>query len=584
MNNHFDIHIDRYWNTATIMLNHVLVPQYSPLARCATAPVEAWIQDLPTMLFREVNSDYTLRVSCHPYLCYFLKSLFKNEPMCKDVQTYSEQQSFSTASRLSWAKEAASELKYSMPRRTPIVVTAEYALQANIHSNSQLASIDASLFSFTSGKSGNVHLIQSVKELCNFSQAARREIAYCITDDEIYVNMQQCMPVVFGRIEDFPIFLTDYYDYSFDRPYLLSTHSELLARCNNRPIPFSTRAKVEMIMKDTPSVLLTVPRRVELGNIVNYKLESFPDTNLRIESLTPGIVSSKGGQIFASTVGKTMLQVYGGKHELVAEGEIEVFAVNRVNSIRLSTTTNETIYLQGSTISITASFTPANAENLHLAKWSVSNPKILTQVGHGVFEAVGFGSCRITLSVEKISAYIDISILQQATDIHLPSAINLKVNAVPFRLNGQLIPAGAACKDIACRVIDTSIASWDSSSNRITPISEGTTKLEVTLTNAQNSIVQRKYCDVNILPSQTIVTPEPSMAFLCLCCFFALLTSANTMLPFALSLLMGCACWHLFHIFKGSSLGNVWKLKKLDFLIALISIVISITSLLLYYL
>ena len=119
MNNHFDIHIDRYWNTATIMLNHALVPQYSPLARCATAPVEAWILDLPTMLFREVNSDYTLRVSCHPYLGYFLKSLFKNEPMCKDVQTYSEQQFFSTASRLSWAKEAASELKFTATPSMP---------------------------------------------------------------------------------------------------------------------------------------------------------------------------------------------------------------------------------------------------------------------------------------------------------------------------------------------------------------------------------------------------------------------------------------------------------------------------------
>ncbi len=584
MKNHFDIHIDRYWNTATVMLDHVLVPQYSPLARCATAPVETWIQDLPTMLFREVNSDYTLRIFCHPYLRYFLKSLFEKEPMCKDVQTYSEQQTFSTASRLSWAKEAASELKYIMPKRAPIVITAEYTLQANIHSLSQLAAMDTSLFSFTSGKSGTVHLIQSIKELCNFSHATLREIAYCITDDEINVNMQQRMPVVFGRIEDFPQFLKDYYDYSFDRPYLLSAHSELLARCSNNLIPFSTRAKIDMIMKDTPSVQLTVPGRVELGNIVNYKIESFPNANLQIESVTPGIVSSKGGKIVASTVGKTMLQVYGGRHELVAEREIEVFAVNRVTSIRLSTVTNETTFLQGCTIIINASFTPANAENLHLAKWSVSNPKVLSLVGSGVFDAVGFGSCRITLSVERASAYIDISVLQQATDIHLPVVINLKVNATPFKLTGQLLPAGAACKDIVCRVIDPSIAGWNSGSKSVSPVSEGTTKLEVTLTNAQNRVVQRKFCVVNVLPSKTVVTPEPSMAFLGLCAFFVLLTIGNAMLPFSLSLLVGCAGWHLFHIFKGSSLQQVWKLRKMDLSIALISAVIAVISLLIYYL
>lgn len=583
MKNHFDVIIDRYWNTATVMLNQVPVPQYSPLARCATSPVEAWIQDLPAMLHREVNSEYTLRISCHPYLCHFLKSFFEKEPMCKDIQTCSEQQSFSTASRLSWAQEAASELKYILPKQTPIAITAEYTLQATIHNSPHFSKIDSSLFYFTSGNNGSVHLIQSIKELLPYTQANPKEIAYCITDDDIYVNMHQYMPVVFGRIEDFPRFLTDYYDYSFCRPYLLSIHAELLKQCNGKTVSFFTRAKIDMIMKDNPSVQLTVPRRVELGNVVNYKVVSFPSTNLQIESVTPGIVSSKGVDMVASAVGKTTLQVYGSRHELLAESEIEVYAVRRVTSIRLSTLNNETTFLQGSTISISTSFNPANAENLQYAKWSVSNPQVLTQVGSGTFEAVGFGFCRITLSVEKVSAYIDISILQQATDIQLPTVIDLKVNAAPFKLTGQLVPSGAACKDIVCRVIDTSVAIWNSGNKSVCPVSEGSTKLEIALTNAQDKIIHRKYCDVNILPSETIITPDPSMAFLCLCAFFVLLTIGNALLPLSLTLLMGCACWHLYHILKGSSLRQVWMLRRWDLLIASCSVAIASISLLVYY-
>lgn len=536
MANQFDIHIDPYWGTAAVRLDGRPIGQYSPLALIAQTPIEKWIRDLSRLLYQEVNGRYGLKVVCHPFLTLILHGIFSVEPGCLQFQCDAYRENYTSAQRLTWASEAAVALGCSLPIRKHLRIACDAAFRRALSGleHVQLCS---------PGEPGAVVIVTSDTQVANSAATGGfTGVLCCVEEGAVSAVLKGSSILLRLPVGKLASTMEQALDLLERKRYLLECYSAMSGSIGTPNVPFQVSARVRMLVQDHPCAKLKLQARVETGTQIPYSVEEFPLSNLYLQPVDTAVAICSGSRYYAGRVGTTRMRLLSAQGILLDEQPLEVYHVVRVASVTLDLG-GQTMFLQGMQINIRAVFRPSNAQNTLLAVWSVSDPKVLKVLGNGRFLAVGYGVCKVTVTVEGVSGSVELDIRRQASDISLPAAVRIKVTSSGVQIKSQLLPANAACGRVEGRILDPSVARWDSQSKTILPVSEGCTELEVCLYDAAGQQVKSRRCSVEILPQKTVSNPNPS-AVIALLLLFLFLSSYDAVLrTVCTDGLLLCACW-----------------------------------------
>lgn len=530
--NRFELTIDPCWSTGNISLNGSPVYVLSPLSRCTISPLFDWIQDLPRLLYQEVNGVYRLRAHCGSLAAAALRGVFSGEADCAELVCEEQTERYTTKQRAVWAEEAAGAMGCTLPEKPCLTISAGAPLTPALR---QALTRPEIRILPPGDRSGDLLIIRGDDEFHT------RALCYLADEGPLRGERLNGRLIFRGSENHFPDFVSAYLDLMYLRPWLLDCCTVLEA--NLKGVDFLNRAKTAMLRQDCPVVRLTAPDRTESGVPFSYHVEEFPPSSLRLQAEPAGILGARKDRLVGLAPGKARLTLWSEQGEPLASHEIEVYRVRRVTDVTLAPEGGSRELLTGERIRILPSFVPADAENIALAQWSVSPPAALRAWGNGVFEAVNSGPCTVTVTVEGVSRGIDLTVYPQASDLRLQDRIRLKVGGGGEQPQGDLLPSGAACRKLVWRSLNPAVANWDSAAGRIVPVAEGTTSLEAAIQDAQGRTLAVRSCEVEVLPEKEIVTPKASHALLVLSWFFWVVSLIGPALPVACWVLAGCGLW-----------------------------------------
>ena len=535
MRHQFNLKIDPILGTGHILLNSQAIFSQSQLQVCSTQNFFDWYKDLPELMFAEVNDNYSVCVECLEIQYDLLRAVFSSAKECKSLKHVSIKPKYSAEQRFSWLAEAASKINFTLPEIPQFSVQAVYSdipYDRSIidalptfyrkHHRKNLSKVNVWLV--TQNSSGSIPK----------SKLTDNDIILCDTTSNNESQILQ-VPILCQEKSKWCATIAIWIDQMIFLPYLLYCQESLFKK--KAGFSFEVESRIHMLTRDEPYVMLTLPSRIESGTTCPIVLNEFPPTDLSLRISDPNLIIQKNDQLLAKKPGHATVAVISETGQVLHEKDLDVYFVNRVTSISLTSGKGNTI-LAGDSFTIQSDCRPLGAENLSKAVWSVSPANALKNIGGGQFSALVPGNCIVTLTVEKVSQSIPLTIVPLSTDIRLPAEIRFKVNAVPHRVSAVLLPNGSACKEIRCSVADGNIAQWNPNTKSVVPISEGTTKLEAFAIGPSGNVLFSKSCPITILPEKDIITPPTLLTIAISCAILALLTGNTPFFPFAM---LGCA-------------------------------------------
>lgn len=538
MKHEFFIQINPITGTAHYQLNQQPLSSKSQLRRCATEHFLRWYQELPELLYSEINDDYTVKVECLPLEYVLLSAVFYKIPECHGLSFVSIKEPYPMEQRYTWLKEVLATLSFN-PSKIPVFSLLEDG--ASSTPSAFLTTIYQALPTlwkkqciFTPSQVNIWVLHQTsgitVDEVLRLSSVTPYDLILCETSATPSVELKK-IPVLSLPRQKFTEFLMQWVNIMVLAPYLVSCQSQLERL--NKAADFSTNARIQMLTRREPVVQLNIPSRMERQTFVPLDLEEFPLSSLSLKVSDPSVVTQKGDKLYALKDGDVVIEIISSSGTTLQSKKLQVFSVNRVTSIALSSPNGNHV-LVGDTFSVHASYTPANAVNLSKAIWTASPDGILRHNGNGQFTAIKAGICDVRLTIEQVSQELALQVLPLPTDLTLPAEVKLKYNHPPVIFHASFVPSSSACKDIRVSMLDASVAQWDPVNKCIIPIKEGTTKLEISVLDTNDHVILKKECPVIVLPEQDIITPSITLSLSLACILLACLTYPNLLCFIAL--------------------------------------------------
>ncbi len=528
MKHEFFIQINPITGTAYYQLNQQPLSSKSQLRQCATEHFFHWYQKLPELLYSEINDDYAVKVECLPLEYFLLSAVFHKIPECYGLSFISIKEPYPIEQRYTWLKEVSSTLSFN-PSKIPNFSLLEDEISST--PSAFLTTIYQTLPTlwknqciFTSSQVNIWVLHQTsgitVDEVLTLSSVTPHDLILYETSATPSIELKK-IPVLYLPRQELTEFLIQWINIMVFAPYLVSCQSQLEKL--NKSADFFTNAKIQMLTQREPVVQLKIPSRIERQTFVSLDLEEFPLSNLSLKVSDPSVVTQRGNKLYALKDGNIIIDIISSSGVTLQSKKLQVFSVNRVTSITLSSPNGNHI-LAGDTFSVHASYTPANAVNLSKAIWTASPDGILRHNGNGQFTALKAGICDVRLTVEQVSQELALQVLSLPTDLKLPAEVKLKCNHPPVIFHASFVPSSSACKDILISMQDTSVAQWEPVNKCIIPIKEGTTKLEISVLDTNDHVILKKECPVIVLPEQDIITPSITLSLSLACVLLACLT------------------------------------------------------------
>lgn len=517
--------------TGQVLLNQQPFAPQSPLSICRTHSFFDWYRDLPQLIFSEVNDDYNLTVEGPDLSIAMLHTVFSAVPECHALTRISRPLHYSMELRHNWLMAAAAKLNITLPK------AAYFSIQSGTGATGAAAAVISQLPPFYRSFCVNAQAQVNI-----WLEAPGRQTGPC----ELVLSggsgsdtiLPGGSPMFYRAPSDWPKLITEWVDRMLLAPYLFLCQIQLMGHMKNAG--FETRAQIHMISRDEPWVELQLPSRMETGTLKKIQLQEFPSGNLRLIVGDPTVLSVNGFELQALKSGNTSLLVYSESGAELCKRSVQVYRVNRVNSIVLQLPRAE--FMVNETFSVTPSYTPANPDNLSKAQWSSTPSGVLTHLGNGRFHTTAPGKCRITLNVESVSQKIDLKVFPTPTSLQLPKDIRVKLNHTPVICHAALLPSGSKCQNIQCRTADPSIAVWDPGLKAVRPVAEGKTELLASVIGANGTCLFTQRCPVTVLPEKDIVT-LPTMLTLAICCtVLSFLSYCANNRSYIYLLLASCVC------------------------------------------
>ncbi len=524
----FDLQIDPITGVGQLLLNKQPLSAQSQLRVCATDNFYNWYRSLPGLLYAEVNDCYCFHVQCPTIQYQLLRAVFESVAECSKMTHQPLDLHYTMDTRVAWLQEAAQKLQQPLP------VLPQFSIQTTGNEESLRQSIKLpplyQKLSTVDPSPVNIW-ITSAAHLTNvpLHSMAADDLILCDTpENKIQVSTY---PVYRLPKDQFSGAIVQWIDMMILAPYIAYCQ-ELLLKVMKKP-DFRTEAQVRMLTRDEPIVAIHFPDRLECGTSETLTIDEFPESALSLRLSDPTVLCMQNDRLLAQKAGTVQIAILSEQGYTLQTHNVTTHVVHRVTSITLNAPNNGNV-LPGDSITVQAQWQPQNAVNVNQGVWSVSPSGIVQNVGGGKFTALQSGTCKVTLTIEKVSSEITLTVSAVPKDITLPSEVRLKQNANPIPVNMKITPSGAACKDIQCHTADGRIAQWNPATKSIVPINEGNTTLEVSVIGGGGSVLFTRQCNVVILPIETVVTPPMLLTLSVACGICALATHSTMLFPFAL--------------------------------------------------
>lgn len=530
----FSLKIDPIHGTGEVLLNKQPVFPQSQLQICTTQHFFEWYRVLPDLMFSEINDNYSVSVECPDIHFELLRTVFSSASECLTLTHTVCKSAYPVEKRLAWLNEAAAQTGSRLPE------IPKFSIHFLYNSDPDESTLLGSLSPFhrnlhTTGRSDvNIWIIGRNDPSIAFRELLTDNdmILCCDTNDHPPIDSK--IPVIYQKQSMYPSVVEAWIEQMILFPYLL--YCQEILRSKHPSSSFALESRIQMLTRNEPFVRLKLPSRIESGTSCPIELHEFPQSNLSLRISDPKLITQTANRLLAGKPGHTKIAVISENGNILQENDIDIYFVNRVTSISLTSSSGNT-FLIGDRFTISANCHPQNAENLSQAVWSISPANVLRNIGRGQFAALAPGKCTVTLTIEKVSQSFSLTVVPLAADIRLPKEIRIKENAAPLRISAALLPAGSACKTLHCSVSDQHIARWDQNTHSVIPVAEGNTWMIVQAADTAGNLLFRKQCPITILPAKDIITP-PTLLTLAVCCAVLAFFTANTMFfPFAM---MGC--------------------------------------------
>lgn len=562
-----------------VLLDGTPVGIYGPFSRCAGRPFSEWYEDLPAYCRSEANSEYTVAFRGGSIHGEILRRVFQQDGWCRGFSVLPSV--VVQSDRAAWARELLTAAGTSLPP-TDVALLGE----SSVLSSETVPEPGNRAFVFhglpvrlvPSGSVPNRGMLVALEQDDRyFSAMTRRDgLTALFTPGRGRILCRraegncflfQCGSGLMGKavrgwLEDMIL------------PEWLTAVSRRLSGVTawNGMNQELACAKRDLLTGSTPWIRLDIPDRVELSSTPRFRVVSLPEhleCNVRISD--PAVLTLDGsGYIHPRREGSVTVSVGTAGYPGDVHRRVTVYRYRRVSSISLTQPRKD--IMVGDQLRVQSVLKPANANNISQARWEASPIGVLRMTTPGVFQAEKPGRCTVTLRVEGVSASVNVDVYTQPTGMRLNrQSVTVKLGDDKQRLMVTVFPPFAR-GTVEYAVDRGGIVDIDPVTGQLITRGEGTTSIHVRLLDGQGRPVESCRCDVTVLPSVDLVTPDMvSVVLVASLVGFVLLA----LTPFRLLFGIAAAVSSIILAVRHKSGGLMWAFAALAAVLAVIMLVLQ---------
>lgn len=406
--NTLKIKLNPYKDINIASLDDKPLSPYSELNNYMKEPFLSWVSKLLDAAEREINDDYSLVVTSELFEKMFLEGMQNNFDSCKEYLTDCFVVDTSTSERFDSIKKLA--VKYGINCSLD-----EFKLP--IYTDVQL-SLDATLVNATDIAHAKL-IISNDKGVVE--QASRNEgwlIIVLITGRNTVVSIGDEKYVWEVAEDDIDKVLSSIVDRFVKTPVivkvagLLNNVTYTMDDKDRKLLSLATEIEPFLAISDVPEI--------EVGETVSLGVTAYPEAseipNLRIVPQNGAILAVDGLEMTAIAPGTTSIDIYRAEENIpFVRKNVITFQNNFVKKIDLSLNTYKMGIARKQDIDIT--FTPADAEDIHLVKWTSDNTDVVDVSEDGKIIAKKEGTATITASTKMTSGSVTVKVLPNIKNI-----------------------------------------------------------------------------------------------------------------------------------------------------------------------
>lgn len=406
--NTLKIKLNPYKDINIASLDDKPLSPYSELNNYMKEPFLSWASKLLDAAEREINDDYSLIVTSELFERMLLEGMQNDFDSCKEYLTDSFAVDTSTSERFESVKRLAIKygISYSLDEfKIPIYTDAQLSLDAALVNATDMAnakliiSNDKSVVNQVRQNSGWV-IVVLVTGNNTVVSVGDEKYVWEIAEDEL----DKVLNSIIDRFVKTPVVVKI--------AGLLSNMMDSMDDEDRRMLSLATEIDSFLAIADVPEI--------EVGETISLDVVAFPENsevpNLRIVPQNGSILAVNDLEMTAVAPGSTYIDIYKAEENIpFVRKNVTTFQNNFVKKIDISLS----IYKMGIDRKqlIDIAFTPSDAEDIHLVKWSVDNAEVVDISEDGEIIAKKEGTATVTASTKMASASINVTVLPNIKSI-----------------------------------------------------------------------------------------------------------------------------------------------------------------------
>lgn len=406
--NTLKIKLNPYKDINIASLDDKPLSPYSELNNYMKEPFLSWASKLLDAAEREINDDYSLIVTSELFERMFLEGMQNDFDSCKEYLTDSFAVDTSTSERFESVKRLA--IKYGI----------SYSLdefKIPIYTDVQL-SLDAALVNATDMANAKL-IISNDKSVVNqVRQNSGWVIVVLVTGNNTVVSVGDEKYVWEIAEDELDKVLNSIIDRFVKTPVVVKIAGLLSNMMDS--MDDEDRRILSLATEIDPFLAIAVVPEIEVGETISLDVVAFPENsevpNLRIVPQNGSILAVNGLEMTAVAPGSTYIDIYKAEENIpFVRKNVTTFQNNFVKKIDISLSTYKMGIDRKQLIDI--AFTPSDAEDIHLVKWSVDNAEVVDISEDGEIIAKKEGTATVTASTKMASASINVTVLPNIKSI-----------------------------------------------------------------------------------------------------------------------------------------------------------------------
>lgn len=406
--NTLKIKLNPYKDINIASLDDKPLSPYSELNNYMKEPFLSWASKLLDAAEREINDDYSLVVTSELFERMFLEGMQNDFDSCKEYLTDSFAVDTSTFERFESIKKLAVKygISYSLDEfKLPIYTDVQLSLDASLANATDMAnarliiSNDKSVVNQARQNSGWVIVVLITGNNTVVSVGDEKYV-WEIAEDQL----DKVLSSIIDRFVKTPVIVK--------LAGLLNNAIDTMDDEDRRMLSLATEIDPFLAISDIPEI--------EVGETISLGVMSFPESSmvpdLRIVPQNGAILAVSGLEMTAIAPGSTYVDIYRVEENIpFIRKNVTTFQNNFVKNIDIGLAAYKMGIARKQLMDI--AFTPADAEDTHLVKWTVDNADVVEVSEEGEITAKKEGTATVTASTKMTSASVTVTVLPNIKNI-----------------------------------------------------------------------------------------------------------------------------------------------------------------------